>query len=213
MMELLESTMSGFTRSASRRLDAELCIISLCQPELQLDAKSLNARLTKLEEQIKSGSFVSAPAQTQQPKAEPDEEMCPPPDDADAPPADFEMPEPQELPDETPVGFWTDLVAAIRQELKPPVSGFFIATPNSPVKGILQGDQVLLQCTNGFTLDMINKPEILSLVARKASAILGRSVMAKGVDTSAAPEHNARMQQLLDFGKNHSDIVKIKGQH
>ena len=63
MMEKIEQTMSSFTRSASRRLDAELCIISLCQPELQLDQASLNARLTRLEEQIKSGAFVAAAPQ------------------------------------------------------------------------------------------------------------------------------------------------------
>ena len=30
MMELLETTMSGFTRSSSRRMDAELCLIRMC---------------------------------------------------------------------------------------------------------------------------------------------------------------------------------------
>ena len=52
MMERLQETMAGFTRSASRRMDAELCIVELCQPELSLDTKALNARLTRLEEQV-----------------------------------------------------------------------------------------------------------------------------------------------------------------
>ena len=60
MMERLQETMAGFTRSASRRMDAELCIVELCQPELSLDTKALNARLTRLEEQMKSGAFVPA---------------------------------------------------------------------------------------------------------------------------------------------------------
>mgnify|MGYP007112572914 CR=1 FL=1 len=58
MMELIQQTVAGFTRSASRRMDAELCLIDLCQPELQLNAEAINARLTRLEEQLKSGSFV-----------------------------------------------------------------------------------------------------------------------------------------------------------
>ena len=33
-MTLLEDTMAGFTRNASRRLDAELCILTMCQPKL-----------------------------------------------------------------------------------------------------------------------------------------------------------------------------------
>ena len=69
MMEIIQKTLSEFTRSSSRRMDAELCILELCQPELSLDAKSLNARLTRLEDQIKTGSFVVTKPQAQPPIA------------------------------------------------------------------------------------------------------------------------------------------------
>ena len=206
-----KAALQGFTRSASRRMDAELCIISLCQPQLQLDAQSLNARLTRLEERIATGAFVAAPAVAQTPAREEDDDRPPMPDDADAPP-DPEAPAapPPTAADNSPAGFWPDLVAAVRQELRPPVSGFFNTTPNAPVKGILQGNTVVLLCANSFALDIINKPEILSLVGRKATALLGRPVAAKAVDKLAKPEASSRMQQLLDFGKAHSDIVNIK---
>ena len=210
MMEQLENTLAAFTRSASRRVDAELCIISLCQPELQLDAKALNARLTRLEEQLKSGSFTAAAAVVKAPAPaaeEPEEERPPMPTDEDAP---MEMAAPEPVQDQTPVGFWSELVASLRQELRPPVSGFFLATPNSPVQGVLQGNQVVLRCTNPFTLEMINKPEVLMLVGRKASAILGRPVSAKAVDKTAGADNNAAMERLLAFGRDHSDIVRIK---
>ena len=206
MMTQLQQTMAGFTRSASRRMDAELCILSLCQPELTLDAESLNARLTRLEEQIKSGSFVTAAASVPVSRpAEEEEERPPMPDDDDAPPV---MEEEPEVP--APMGFWTDLATAVRRELKPPVSGFFAPTPNAPVQGTLQGNQVVLRCANSFTLEMVNKPAILDLVSRKASAQLGRLVTAKAVDKTARPENNAKMEQLLSFGRAHSDIIKIK---
>ena len=212
MMELIQTCAAGFTRSASRRMDAELCIISLCQPQLQLDAQSLNARLTRLEERIATGAFVAAPAAAPQTPAREEEDDRPPmPDDADAPPDPEAPAAPSPVAaDNSPAGFWPDLVAAVRQELRPPVSGFFNTTPNAPVKGILQGNTVVLLCANNFALDIINKPEILSLVGRKATALLGRPVAAKAVDKLAKPEASSRMQQLLDFGKAHSDIVNIK---
>ncbi len=203
MMNLLEQTMASFTRSSSRRVDAELCLLSLCQPELQLDAQSLNARLTRLEERMKSGSFVTAAEPV------PESEMLeqpPMPADEDAPPEEAAP----EQEDKTPLGFWTELVAAIRSELRPPVSGFFVSTPNAPVQGVLQGQQILLKCANSFTLEMINKPQILSVVERKASIILGKPVSAVAVDRSAKPDKGKRMEQLLSFGRAHSDIVKIK---
>ena len=208
MMERLEETMAAFTRSDSRRLDAELCIITLCQPELRLDAAGLNARLTRLEEQIKNGSFSAVPAQPRpEPAQQEDDDRPPLPDDADAPPASAEE---ETASEEAPMGFWTDLVGSIRQELLPPTSGFFVATPNAPVQGVLRGSQVVLKCANAFTLEMVNKPEILALTARKASALLGRPVTAAAVDQTAAPEGNPRMEKLMRFGREHSDIVKIK---
>ena len=206
-MELIEQTLSGFTRNASRRLDAELCLISLCQPELQLDAKAVNARLTRLEEQLKSGAFVTAPVV--QPAEPADSEEYPPmPTDEDAPPELIEdIPAPAV---NTPAGFWSELVAAVRQELRPPLIGFFTDTPNSPIKGVLRDGKVVLVCANSFTAEMLNKPELLSIVGRKASAILNKPVSAAVEDGSASPKTNARMEQLMRFGQEHRDIVNIK---
>ena len=207
MMNTMQQTLAGFTKHASKRMDTELCLINLCQPELSLDAESLNARLCKLESQIKSGQFISAPA-SPAPLEEPDEERPPLPDDEDAPPE----PDQPSLPiaDEMPVGFWADLTGDIRRELKPPVSGFFVATPNAPVQGVLVGNELQLRCTNSFTLTVINKPEVLALISQKASARLGKPIRITAVDTSARPGKGDGMEQLLQFGRSHSDIIHIK---
>ena len=206
IMEQLEQTMSGFTRSASRRMDAELCLISLCQPELQVDASSLNARLTRLEDQIKTGA-ISFPQVTM---TVPDQDVPVKPGQPSAQ-AEMPVPEPDVMPAEpVSMSFWTDLVAAVRQELKPPVSGFFTTSANAPVQGEVQGNRIILKCANNFTLEMIDKPEVLSLVGRKASVILGRPVSAAAVDRSARPETSPSMERLMRFGEAHRDIVTIK---
>ena len=213
MMNLLQATIAGFTRSASRRMDAELCLLELCQPELSLDAKALNARLTRLEEQIKSGAFVqAAPAKAAKAAPKPedfyDEDDRPPlPGDEDAPPMEDEPPVQR---NEAPMGFWTDLCGAVRKELKPPAFGFFNATPNAPMQGALVGDRLELRCSNTFIAETINKPEILETVSRKASSMLSRPIRAVVVDLSAKPAGNPRMEQLMNFGRAHSDIIKIK---
>ena len=209
IMNLLQTTLAGFTRSASRRMDAELCIVQMCQPELDLDAKALNARLTRLEEQIKSGSFTVAvqPQKVQAASQDADDDRPPMPDDADAPP---EQDVPAPVQTDTPVGFWSDLCSGIRKELGPPTSGFFVATPNAPVQGFLVGDRLELRCGNDFTAVMLDKPAILEVVSRKASVLLNRPVKAVVVDMSAKPKSNPRMEQLMNFGRNHPDIVKIK---
>ncbi len=214
MMTVLQETMAGFTRSASRRMDAELCIMNLCQPELSLDAESLNARLTRLEDQIKSGNIVVAA----QPKAKHapvpedlDDERPPMPGDEDAPPMDEEEapPAPKEEPT-APMAFWTELLAAARKELKPPASGFFVPSANSPIKGAMKGDKLELRCINTFVAEAINRPDILEVVSRKASALMGRKILVSVVDMTAKKENNPKMDRLLNFGRAHLDVIKIK---
>ena len=214
MMNLIQTTLAGFTRNASRRMDAELCILEMCQPELSLDAKALNARLTRLEDQLKSGAIAvaAAPSQKTAPAADDfDDDRPPMPDDADAPPGEDAAYAPPPPPQsDGPIGFWNDLVAAVRKELKPPAFGFFNNSPNAPVRGVLRGNRLELHCSNTFIAQTIDKPEVLETVSRKAGAMLGQPVRTFVVDLSAKPQGTPRMEQLMRFGREHSDIVKIK---
>ncbi len=203
MMNLIQNTVSGFTRSASRRMDAELCVINMCQPELDDDTQSLIARLTRLEEQIQSGCFVkevSVPASEEHTVA-PEVESVPAPIIEEVPRA--------EIVDESPVGFWPDVVASVRSELNPALRGFFTTSENAPLRGILAGERLVLACANQFIVDIVSKPEITGLVARKASAKLGRQVRVVVTDNTDLDEKNEQMEQLLNFGRSHSDIVRI----
>ncbi len=197
MLNLIQQTAAGFVRSASRRLDTELCIMRLCQPELQLDAQSLNARLTRLEDQIKSGSFSVQQSPVSKPINEPEVvEELPPQTDVQT----------VQVEDEAPAGLWLEISSQVRMELKPPVSGFF--APNGPVQGVLKGNIFVLLCTNAFAKAVVDKQEVLDLVARKVSAKLGRQVRAVASDKSDM--RNVQMEQLLDFGRAHSDVINIK---
>ena len=209
MMELVQSTSAGFNRSAGRRMDAELCVVELCRPELSLDAKAINARLTRLEDQIKSGRIAVAAPPKQQPRQEmPEDEDRPPiPDDGDAPPAQEEEPPKLEAPD----SFWVELVGDVRSELKPPASGFFVATPASPIRGVLAGDRLEIRCANSFAAETLSKPEILDVISLKASARLQRTVTAVIVDITKKTG-SPKMEQLMNFGRAHQDIVKIRNQ-
>ena len=204
MLSLIQQTVSGFTRSSSRRMDAEMCIINLCQPELNLEADALNARISRLEEQIRAGVVVTeaqAPAATPEKKKE---------KAAPAPKAEETVaPAPkQEAPTQVPVGFWTEVATQIRQELtSPAVKGYFAPNPNAAVQGVLVGDRLELRCENNFVLGFINKPEILLLAARKASAVLGRPVQAVAVDRSGTVTDG--MEHFLKFGQQHPDQVRI----
>ncbi|MCI6851228.1 MAG: DNA polymerase III subunit gamma/tau [Clostridiales bacterium] len=207
MMELLQKTLNLFTRSASRRTDAELCILEMSQPELSQDLSSMNARLTRVEEQLKTGAFVmpqrAAPAPQEKTEAEPE-----PSDESGV-----SQPEPEpvrEVNEELPMGFWQDLAAAVRKELYPPVSGFFTATPNGPMEVEVSGSVLTLRCRDSFTAEIVGKEDILQVVSRKASVLLGKPVKAKVTDLSKQGRDGAGMSKLMRFGRANPDIVRIK---
>ena len=216
MIGLLQTCAAGFTRSSSRRLDAELCIMNLCDPGLQMDVEALNARISKLEEQLSTGNFV-APAQPQKqekPADVVDEDVPPPPGDYDCPPdPDAPAPQPEQKQtaqkDDTPMGFWVDLANSMRPELQPALRAFLDPT-GKIMNAIVRGDRVGLICADEFVTNMVDKPEVRDLATRKASAMLGRPVTVKVVNRKAERSKSKQMEQLMAFGREHSDIIKIK---
>lgn len=210
MMNLIQDTLSGFTRSSSRRMDAELCIINMCQPELDSDMQSLLARITHIEEEIRSGCFAVQPVVQQVPSKESLVHSVPVHEESGHVDSVTTVEnETKTVVDEAPVGFWADVVAAVRSELSPALRGFFTTSSNSPIRGILAGDRLLLICTNKFIIDIINKEEITALVARKASAKVGRPLRVVVTDDSGIEDASEQMEQLLSFGRSHNDIIKI----
>ena len=198
MMDLIQQTAAGFTRNASRRLDVELLIVNLCNPALSLDAESLNARLTRLEDQIRGGfvQITQEAAPVESPKQKPVE------------PAAEEVPK-QEPPVEAPAGFWNDIVAELHNELPGYYAGYFITTENAPIVGVMSGGQLEIRCRNKYAVDAVNKPDILQIIERKVSGKLGRKISVRVVDGSA-PAITPQLDQLIKFGREHSDIISIK---
>ena len=94
--------------------------------------------------------------------------------------------------------------------MQPPASGFFAPSPNPPIKGVLKGKTLQLVCAAPFIVDFINKTDTLQVVARKAAARLGYQVRVVVVDKNSSAADDKSMDRLLQFGREHSDIVNIK---
>lgn len=204
---VLQETASGFVKSANRRIDAELCILRLCDPGLDLDAQSLNARLSKLEDQVASGQFIQKPI-----LEETGDDLPPPPNDEDAPPVFDDIPAvpPLKTQEQAPTGFEADFFARLMPELPMRCKGFL--NPNGSVKIRLEGDQLLLVAPSAFEKSQVDAPAILDAASRVASALLGRSIRARCVlrdKKQLSSNKEDAFQSLMEFGGQHSDVIKI----
>ena len=210
----LQETASGFSQSVNPRLEAELCLLELCNPQLRLDADALHARLSHVEQQLASGLVLAAPGPAQVQQAPSEAEELPPWEDGDAPPeAAMDEASAQPAAEQSPAStdhFWPQLVEAVRPRLKPQHRGFFAV--NGPIHCQVQGDQVTL-LTDAFTLKMINLPAVLQTVGEAASSILGRPIQAKAELAGQAAGKNEDFERFLNRAKeldNGSGVIQFK---
>ena len=212
-----QKTRASFGKNTDVRVAAELLLMQLCEPALRLDAQALNARISRVEEQLASGVLVKAAPQTS--GDEYDDDRPPFPNDADdpergsAPPAAPPVqaqPAPAAPKPETPAGFWPALSEKLRAELSAKDRGFFAA--NGPLHPVLQGESTLIMAAdNEFVLGMVKKPAIEQLIREKASALLGRPVAVRfALKNRLSRVGDDPMDALVQFGQQHSDIFTIK---
>ena len=213
IITLLQQTAANFSKSQNPRVDCELCLLQLCLPQLQLDAQSLNARLSRVEEQLASGVLVQA-----RPAAAPEAADAPPTEGPvhETAPAASSSAAGQTLPEEVtseedtplPDGFWPELCQRMRAELRPPVVGFFTGAENAPLQPRLRGDALQLVANDAFVKAIVDKPAVRELVQTKAATLLGRPVAVQVVIKGQKGDSRA-LEELISFGQAHSDIFSI----
>ena len=213
IITLLQQTAANFSKSQNPRVDCELCLLQLCLPQLQLDAQSLNARLSRVEEQLASGVLGQArPAAAPEaadalPTEGPVHETAPA---ASSSAAGQTLPEEVTLEEDTPLpdGFWPELCQRMRAELRPPVVGFFTGAENAPLQPRLRGDALQLVANDAFVKAIVDKPAVRELVQTKAATLLGRPVAVQVVIKGQKGDSRA-LEELISFGQAHSDIFSI----
>ena len=106
LLHTIQDCQSSLARSTSRRTDAELCLIRLCDPALDDGAAALAARVARLETLLAAGGSSAASVPPPSPREAPETAAVPPStppapqaEPADTPPWDMEMPS---VPPQTP---------------------------------------------------------------------------------------------------------------
>ncbi len=175
MMTILQNAQADLYRSASRRTDAELCLIRLCDRRLSDTAQGLNARLSRLEEQLARGVMPSAaPKATPAPVAETPEE---PPVSTKS-----EMPvEPTPVAEPVPVpapakpairaGDWNGFLKTLRD--LPPMVHSFLHKPEA-VQGVFEEHTLTIWTDSDLTMGFLNRGDTPAMLERAAEAYTGK---------------------------------------
>ena len=199
----LQSVGADLGRSVNRRVDAELCLIRLCDETLDDSPVGLNARLARMEEQLAAGMPVARVSKdTSVPTEAPEDDL--PPWDMEPPllpedtvklgegsqifpevyqaeakvsePVETEQPtrkEPLRVGTFAVSDFWPKLVSALKGKV--PMGEYSFLSNPAMVKGSMEGTVLTVWAQSDFVKDMIDKPGVTALVEKAVSDLSGET--------------------------------------
>jgi DNA polymerase-3 subunit gamma/tau len=208
VLTILQDTLSRIKLSSNPRMEAELCLIRLCDETLDGSTDGLAARISRLEALIAAGVPVApATAQTAPTPAasaptpatpngdagSPEDEVPPPfdyepPPEADSwqPPMPAEptpAPAPQPTPQQQSALQQADaaLWEDISTQMKPkltPPASVYITNPRF-VRGVIEGNQLVLYVNDVASRKVLSTTQVIQTAGNLASERLGRPITAR----------------------------------
>ena len=218
-METLQRSLGAMRLSTDPKTAAELCLVSLCDNTLGESVGELRARISRLEEQLRSGAVLAAA-----PSAQPEEETPPPPEEeypepagedgyrereaAEPAPVPAAEPEPVSVPEPEPT-------PPPAQELSPdklrgaletalPREAAALLDDDRSIRARIENGVLKLEVMPGFLFGRVNRPEVLERVTKAVSALAGRELRTAVTELSDAPAAAKRsLDELRGFKEVH----------
>ncbi|MDO4174631.1 MAG: DNA polymerase III subunit gamma/tau [Eubacteriales bacterium] len=182
---VLQDALMRMPRAANRRIEAELCVVRLCQLQAD-DYDTLSGRVDALEEKVARGlvaapAAVAAPVQPQDDEGFPSDADAPPPGDDDMQPfAATETAQKPKKPQKLECSpQWNDITLAAKKLL--PMSTFAQLTF---AKGVLHGNDLYVVCEDPFTCELCGEAKVKQALAQAAHSVMGREYRVKVMEES-----------------------------
>ena len=217
-LEKLQSTQGAMRTVNNPRMNAELCLVSLCDNSLGDSTAELRARISRLEEAVKNGVSAvpaSAPAEAAEAGPRPEPEHIPEPIPVRPEPAvtrpkpvrEEPKPVPAAPPEEAAVSGEepADLWKAIQKRLAPRLTMEMRTILQNPdmVLGTLSGDTLQVEAAPGYAHMRFNRPELLQQIGETATALRGRATLVQLIDRKPRQQSGRSLDELRAFKEVH----------
>ncbi len=194
--KLLDSaliTMQG--ANALKRVTAEMTLTRMCDESLNTSNEALLSRIARLEEQLMSGAWRSAPVAAQEskmvePSPEPSEKSAKPETDKPVPPIKVSRQKPAAAADDAqgkrvlrPLRVFAEVVE--RMTAQDPMAGSFVRGARAFES---EDGQVILRFENEFSLMMLDRDDTKDRLRGALSVCLQREVREKDLICESLPK-------------------------
>ena len=210
-LEKLQNTQGAMRTVNNPRMNAELCLVSLCDNSLADSTAELRARISRLEETVRNGvPTAAAPTETAAEKPQPAPVRVPEPvvirpepvrEEPPTPPVPAEAPAPRAESGEEPADLWK----AIQKRLAPRLSMEMRTILQNPdlVLGTLSGDTLQVEAAPGYAHMRFNRPELLQQIGETATALRGRATRVQLIDRKPRQQSGRSLDELRAFKEVH----------
>lgn len=160
VLDTLQVAMDALRRSASRRIEMEMCLLRLCKPELNTSSAALLRRIARLEDALAGGATLPRSVQTQQtaeaenPAREEQEIRSSVPQRPARAAAELQSDpgvEQAAQPESQPLDCWPEILDSLA-EGDAPLRGVLNAST-----AVVQGGHVLIDASNSMFKDLIRQ--------------------------------------------------------
>ena len=198
---ILQETLTRMPHAANRRIEAELCMVRLCQLQAD-DYDTLSGRMDALEEKLKRGIPVqAAPAgavradgtEDEQPPL-PDESDAPPWEQDDLPPIARDAPRKPEPPKPVKLESGPEWVKVV-QELRGKIAAGTYAQLTF-AKGIFHDKTLLVICDDGFTCALCAEDKVKAAIAEAAKTVTGQTYRVTVMEESRVSEVSSKANPI-----------------
>lgn len=182
--KILQESLLHIPHAANRRIEAELCVVRLCELTAE-DYDTLSGRVDALEEKLAHGMVAAAPAPRQAVPEDgfPSDADAPPPGEDDMPPVMGEptaqkkaaLPKKLESSPE-----WDAITKATQGAL--PMSKFAQLTMT---KGVISGKELYVLCDDPFTCELCNENAVKQALTQAAQQVTGRALRVKVLEENS----------------------------
>ena len=174
-LDVLQQALGRLRAGASRRLEMEMAVIKLCQPSLDTRAEALARRVKALEEAVRGGSPLPAPAApavtAPAPKTEPKKPVEPAPapkaeEPAPAAPTAPPAPIADATAEEAPFSQWSEVLQTLSESC-PPLYGVLVGSTAT-----VRGEHVLIATGNDMFKTLVSRDgnhKVLAAAIRQAT--------------------------------------------
>lgn len=182
--KILQESLLHIPHAANRRIEAELCVVRLCELTAD-DYDTLSGRVDALEEKLAHGVVAAAPAPRHAVPEDgfPSDADAPPPGEDDMPPmmgalAQQKKAAPPKKLESSPE--WDAITKATQSAL--PMSKFAQLTM---AKGVISGNELYVLCDDPFTCELCNETIVKQALTQAAQQVTGKTLRIKVLEESS----------------------------